>query len=463
MKNMIVYGRYCGVQKRALEILTEILLETTGEYPVCVSSDEFSKKEGFRYLYIGTKNDNKFISKKIDIQLSSVEEYIIKVKNNNVVICGYDDAGVLYGCIDFYNKYIKVKNTPDAGGIYKNVFNDILPDFTIKSQPSIKERGLWTWGHVIYDYKGYIDNMTRLKMNSLTIWNDFAPINARELIEYAHNSNIKIFWGFPWAWDTACAKIDVKNINSYTDKIISEYENSYAPLGVDGIYFQSFTEVKEEYIDGVLIADAVTEFVNSVSEKLYQKYPNLELQFGLHATSVNQKLEYIKNVNPKIRIVWEDCGAFPYHYLPSVTDEFEKTYDFTEKILSLRGENEKWGAVFKGFTCLDWTKFEHPKGPHYIGVSTEKWLESRYVRKHDIWRYVQAYWIKNADKMYDIIKLIQKESDGFVNITALVEDSMFEKHLFYPVALLGEMMWDCSRDIKEIMCEVALNDYVEFI
>ena len=61
----------------------------------------------------------------------------------------------------------------------------------------------------------------------------------------------------------------------------------------DGIYFQSFTELNQDAIDGVLIAEAVTRFVNYTSTKLFERYPKLELQFGLHANSVKDKLEYI--------------------------------------------------------------------------------------------------------------------------------------------------------------------------
>ena len=47
-KNVIVYGKYCGVQKRAVELLTEIMLDYLGEYPACVSSDEFCRNENER-------------------------------------------------------------------------------------------------------------------------------------------------------------------------------------------------------------------------------------------------------------------------------------------------------------------------------------------------------------------------------------------------------------------------------
>ena len=45
---------------------------------------------------------------------------------------------------------------------------------------------------------------------------------------------------------------------------------------------------------------------------------------------------------------------------------------------------------------------------------------------------------------------------------ALVEDGMFEENVMYPVALYSEMLWDCHRDVKSMMREVALRGYVCF-
>lgn len=462
-KTVIVYGEYTGIEYRAIKCLTDTILTHTLKYPVITSCKDFKEENNARVIFIGTKENNPFIKKLSDKVLSHSEEYYIKVSDDTIIIEGSDAAGVLYGCVDFEAKYITPNShTHNHLTYFKNIFEETLPDFEYSSHPAIKERGLWTWGHVIYDYAGYIDNMVRLKMNTLIVWNDCVPVNAKEMIEYAHNSNIKVIWGFPWGWDTACCEIDVRNIENCTDSIISEYENSYAPLGVDGIYFQSFTEVNEDSIDGVLVAEAVTEFVNKTADIIFAKYPDLELQFGLHATSVRNKLEYIKNVNPKITIVWEDCGAFPFHYLPENIDDFEGTCKLTKEIMSLRGENDKFGTVLKGLVCLDWTTFEHQEGSFLLGTASPKMCKNRTDRKHDIWRYVQAYWLRNADKAYEMIKLMQKESSGNTLITALVEDGMFETKLCYPVALFGQMLWDTDSDLKDIMCETALSDYVEF-
>ena len=64
----------------------------------------------------------------------------------------------------------------------------------------------------------------------------------------------------------------------------------------DGIYFQSFTETTEQELDGRSIADVVVPWVNGICASHPEKRPT-ELQFGLHATSVAQKLDRIASLS----------------------------------------------------------------------------------------------------------------------------------------------------------------------
>lgn len=228
------------------------------------------------------------------------------------------------------------------------------------------------------------------------------------------------------------------------------------------MYFQSFTEVNEEYIGGRLVAEAVTELVNETAALFFEKYPNMELQFGLHADSVRERLEYIRRVDPRIRIVWENCGSFPFSYIPKDVEAFDETCEFVRKIERLRGGEERFGVVTKAFTKLDWGAFEHLQGPQYIGVSSEWMKRNREERKRKFWKYIQAYWLAYADKAQEMVRLMQKEKQGDLYITALVEDGMFETQIIYPVALYAEMLWNPDADFKETLSKVALRDYVEF-
>ena len=303
--------------------------------------------------------------------------------------------------------------------------------------------------------------MVKLKLNTIIIWNDFVPVNAREMIDYAHSCNVKVIWGFSWLWDTNCRLVNMDTLYSQIDGILDNFEKNYKPLNVDGIYFQSFTELKTDKIGDVLVADAVTSFVNATAAKFFDKFGEMELQFGIHATSVNEKLSYIKNVDPRIRLFWEDCGSFPFAYIPKDIENYDKTKEFVRETTHLR-ENEKFGVVTKGLTWLDWNEFKHLPGSFYIGKCSKSVIHNRVERKNKIWRYIQSYWMVNADKAYDMAKTMCEDMNGDLYVTALVEDGMFEENIMYPVALYSEMLWDCNADLKEMMSQVSLRSYVDF-
>lgn len=464
-KIAIIYGALrSGVYKKAVEMLSQFLLDYTYEYPVCLAYDPEADYSMYRCIYIGTREDNAYIAKVAESQEQlQPQGYRIKVASGTVTIEGADDAGLLYGCIDFYNKYIMKFEFPHDDAYYRiNFFEKDLPDFEYSSAPAVKNRGIWTWGHVIYDYRGFIDNMVKLKMNTVIVWNDFAPVNAEDFITYAHDRNVKVIWGFAWLWDTDCNKFNIAALGDAGDEIAEKYKREYAPLHADGIYFQSFTELDKEEIGGVLIAEAVTNFVNETAQKLFEITPGLELQFGLHATSVKEKLQYLRHVDPRIRIVWENCGSFPFSYIPQDVGKFDETCDFVRTIAQLRGENENFGVVTKGLVKLNWNTFTHPRGPAFFGVSSREMQQNRVERKHKYWKYIQAYWMTYADKAHDMIRLMQQERKGNLVMTALVEDGMFEKHIYFPVALYSEMLWDCQSKTNDLINRVALREYVDF-
>lgn len=418
---------------------------------------------GCTKIYIGTKSNCGYIRRNSKVKLSSPEEYCISVSGGTVVIEGSDDNGVLYGCSDFYGKYIvKLEYVDDQNVYHENPFEKDFPDFELCSKPAVRSRGIWTWGHVIYDYRAFFDNMVRLKLNTVTIWNDCAPFNLCDIVEYAHSCGIKIICGYSWFWDTDCSKINPEAVESGIADIIKKYEEEYLPSGCDGIYFQSFTELNSEYIGDVLIAEAVTDFVNKASAAMFGKYPELELWFGLHANSVKEKLEYIKNVNPDVKIVWENCGAFPFHTLPCHTEGFDSTMDFVEKIVNLRGENDNFGAVTKSIVQLRWSSFEHLTAPANIGVSTKRSRQNRSLQKNSMWKYVQSFWLAHPEQCAEAVSFMSDAKSGNLSLCALVEDGMFEEKIMFPVALYAEILWNPHCDIKNCVREVSLRNYVEF-
>lgn len=463
-KIIIVYGNeLTTLQKRAVETISIFCQECTSEYPVCYKYDEAFDVQDARLIYLGTKKNNPKVAELSDAILTKAEEYYINVKGDVVLIEGYDDAGVLYGAIDFYHKYIMRYMHHDSRPGWMNMFvwDDWL-DFKEQSAPAVLNRGLWTWGHVIYDYKKYFDHMMLLKMNRVVIWNDFVPFNANEIVEYAHSCNIKVIWGFSWLWDTACNRVDPSKLDGKDQEILAKYEREYAGVKGDGIYFQTFTELTEDNINGVVVANAATDFVNKTAKLFYEKYPDLQIEFGLHATSVKDRLPSIAQVDPRIKIVWEDCGAFPFDYLASKIDTFDETKKLVGKIANLRGDNDYFGVVTKGITNLDWNEFRHLTGRQNIGVSSQKAKRELVVKRHNIWKYVQACWIANADKALEMLEEMRRLKGGNLSVDALVEDGVFEETVMYPVALQAEMLWDTTTPLKKLLKEVALRSYVTF-
>ena len=137
----VIYGEIkTDMQKKALEQISSVILDQTLQYPSCIEYSDNGDYSNFRCIYIGTKNDNPYIAKESKVTLETPEQYHINVSDDRVIIEGYDYAGVLYGCVDFYNKYIvKFENKDNAGGYFLDIFNEEkLPEFDYAHRPPLK-------------------------------------------------------------------------------------------------------------------------------------------------------------------------------------------------------------------------------------------------------------------------------------------------------------------------------------
>lgn len=386
-----------------------------------------------------------------------------------IAVISKGEEGLYYGVNELIGGYFSsevYKNSPYQvidNRFYENVFENELYEFKKSYTPKIKRRTAWTWGHVIYDYKKYFENLADLKFNEVVIWNDYPPLNAKDVVNYAHMLNIKVVWGFAWGWDLDCEAI-LKNLTGeYLTKlkksVVDKYEKEYKDLNGDGIYFQTFTETNVKSVNGKSVAEIVTEFVNDTAGELLSKYPNLEIQFGLHATSVKEDVEKFKAVDKRISIVWEDAGSFPYNYKPWEVGGFDETMLFTKRILTLRGKSEKYGSVLKGMINLDWTKFKHLTESGTLGEATEKEIRWKLSDRKRIWRYVQCEWFKNAPLLKKYIDLVSKNENSIVEI--LLEDGLFERGITFPIALLSQIMWE-EGDAYDIALKTSKSALVKF-
>ena len=485
---ILVLDRYEGITKKAANLLSGTLASFMGyeTLPVLLYSDITAEMQSENTLIVvGQADSHPLLAKCAPLAGMQVPEkaegYAIFVGKSPlaedtdiILIAGADEAGVLYGCMDFCNKYLALLG--EQGYIFKtknyeNILAKDLVPFSLSTAPAIPTRAIWTWGHMIYDYRGFFDNCARLRLNEVVIWNDYCPINAEDVVNYAHSLGIKIVWGYAWGWDQSSklaktvAESNEEMLARIKQSAIDVYEKQYAGIG-DGIYFQSFTEIEEEDVGGVNVAERVTTLVNDTARELLSRYPDLHIQFGLHATSVRTKTDIIARTDPRVYIVWEDCGAFPYSYRSDdrgltkyshrtdLSPSFEETYALTDALVNLRGKEERFGAVLKGLVCLDWGSFKHFSHPYVMGEYPKEYIKERSALKNPLWKNVTSGWLRNAELARTIVSLIAKKNAAPI-LEMLVEDGCFEDKIPLPVAILAEILWNPEREIGALIEEVS--------
>lgn len=467
----ILYSDYSGMQKKAIELLSaemgKIINRDKGVYRLHVlPCEKLGAKADKNAVMIGKYSDSD-VGKFVNGDEIPQDGYLIKAVDNPantdykiVIITAHTDRNLFYGAVDFVDDCLmKLAPVSGAGGLRTpcEVFDKKLPDFAYSSAPTVKTRSIFTWGHPINDYRRYIANIARLKINQLIVWNDFLPINAKDIVDCAHEYGIELIWGYAWGWGTDCKDIDLNNLDVLRKEVVEVFLRDYDKSG-DGIYFQSFTEMQEDSIGNILVAEAVSDFVNKVSHDLFELRPELHIQFGLHASSVKNHMEYIARVDERVEIVWEDCGSFPYHYLPSVKNEkeFEDAVEFTDEIINLR-ENGANGFVYKGMITMDWTKFVHQSGPYIMGVSSEELQRSDVEMLKPIWKSFQGEWLNSGKYVYALTKHIVEKTGGNVNINMA---GALDGGIWFTEALCAQIMWNCNEDYERILEKVGKRQCV---
>ena len=472
----ILYSKYEGIQKKAIELVSaevgSIICRDKGVFTLHVlGCEKFGAEIDRNIIAIGKYEENPIAQSFINKEEIPENGYFVRVFDNPdneelkiVVITAHDDVNVFYGAIDFTDNYLPEATPYRSNALRKRdeTFNDKIPDYIKKSSPKATIRSIFTWGQPINDFRRYIENAARLKFNRIIIWNDFLPINSEDIVDYAHEYGIEIFWGFAWGWTTDCNVTDLNNLNEMKKSVVDNFKKTYLNAKGDGIYFQSFTETDLENKDGIIIADAVTGFVNSVAEEVFKLSPDIKIQFGLHASSVKNNLEFLEKVDERIEIVWEDCGCFPYHYRPETAtpEAFEETLEFTEKIIALRNYGQT-GLVYKGMMTMDWYNFVHQAGPYIMGKSADELIKNDIEMLTPMWRYIQTLWLQKAGKyaweftrrIYEMVK-----GDIEVNLAGTLEGG-----IWYPYALCAELMWNAEENFEVIEKRVLNRPWVKLV
>ena len=465
----IIYSRFNGVEKRAVELLSRELGEKVNRaaevYTLHVLPCEIeneSSQVDINAIVIGTYSESALIRGYVTKEEAEANAYIIKVVRNpqhnegSIVLITSEKDELLYrAAARFLDDYTE-EFAPLHGGMRLTceLFKEVLKEATIYGKICCEKRSIFAWGHAINNYREFIRHMARQGLNQLILWNDYAPLNAEEIVDYAHSFGIEIIWGYAWGWsEGACSKIgtpDKETLRKLKIEVLNQYDRVWRGKG-DGIYFQSFTEMHTDNIDGLPVAKTVTDFVNDVAKELYKRDPSLHLQFGLHATSVKEHAEDIARVDPRIEILWEDCGVFPYAYVPQKSEDaaFEQMLAFTEKILTLRPEAPV-GLVFKGFATLDWTngRFIHQRGSFILGDNTTALTEHDRRLRSDAWRNFDAGWIKHGEAARKVAEFACKLNGGRLNLCMA---GLFDGGIYLSEAICTEIFENPERKFEDIV------------
>ena len=474
---ILAYGSYEGPEQFAVNELQRMVQRYVPYVLTVLPAVEADVQNGkTNLLLLGTAADNPALAElgrrgliELPSRPQSYSVGCLKSPSNPelriVFIAGADAAGVLYGVEEFNVRLAAV--TPDDPKLMRHAF-DGIEEFHVSETPWIENRGTWTWGYVIYDYRRFIDNMVRLKMNRLTTWNDQPPVNARELIAYAHARAVKVVFGFHWGW--GLGKLDPTNpshLQEVRASVLERYERDYSKLDLDGVYFQTFTEQSNTQIGGKSIAALACDWVNDIAGALLARHPSLRIEFGLHATSILENYTDLKPLDPRVTIVWEDAGVIPYSYNPLVRfpmgegprglGDVNSTIEYSKKIATFRPGNE-FAMVAKGWTTLRWgSEFEH-HGPFVIGERDAAFIRERARERQPRWDAVNAGWFNYYPEALRLFREVRQTTPNPMLVLGLIEDGEFEEHIEPSAAMLGEMLWNGRRPDQEII-DRAMNPY----
>lgn len=462
----IIYNNYTGPEKRAVELVAremgEYLLREDGIYAFhLIACEQEAGIPDQNAVILGTYAQSPLLRQFLSPGEVPENGYVVKIIDHPVnsdlqlvLICGDGAREVFYGAVDFVDDGFNA-SVPDLDGfkLPHELFRFKLAPYYIATAPAVKTRSVFTWGHTINNREAYFANLARMKLNQVMVWNEHKPINAEEVVECAHSYGIEILWGYAWGWSTNCGTADLKDLDTLKDQIIREYNDFYHGSG-DGIYFQSFTEIWQDTIGGVLISEAVTRLVNMTASELLKQYPNLKLQFGLHASSVKNHMEHLAKVDPRIEIIWENCGDFPYTTSPTnyVQCNLEQDIAYTDEIITLRGD-APLGLVYKGQVTQDWSRgrFVHQAGPYILGDVPDSVRAKDRAMLLPMWRQLQTEWLMNGRTAFDLTRHIQEKTGGNVNMCMAAQLS---EGIWFPTALCAELFWNGTDSYEEILRKV---------
>jgi hypothetical protein len=237
----ILYGDYGGVERYAVTALYRGVQFYVPYVLPLVAGAEAEPAKLEHVLLVGTAATNPHIARLINGGVipapPGAQGYTLWIgpapwdaEHRLVVIAGADAAGVLYGVQEYLASFDDESVPLDKPLKRRGVLTG-MADRCQAEAPAVRDRGLWTWGYVLYDYTRYLDHMARLKMNMLTLWNSEAPLNLGEIADAAHARGIQLIAGYNWGWGYDNLDLTKAEDRAFIKKLaLGVYHTEYAGL-----------------------------------------------------------------------------------------------------------------------------------------------------------------------------------------------------------------------------------------
>ena len=456
----VVYSSAEGPEGRALEVLTErigmhLLREGHLATPMVLplEKDGGEKVETKRdVVVVGQPSRNATLRRCLNGEDVPKGGYLVKTMHeggrNVVLLAGDTPEAVLWAAFDFLDVVAPALEAQMAGmhSRYAGTFfrDGKIPAFACRRAPQTPVRSVFSWGHVVDDYRATFREMARARFNRAILWNDRQVVNAREVVECAHSWGVKVFWGFSWGWTLSGSDRKDLDFGKIADGIVDEWRRVWKPMGGDGIYFQSFTETRNREIAGRSIPEAVTELVNAVARRIHSEAPDLEIVFGLHSNSMKREgaEEAIAKVDPSLEILWENCGGFPFWETNGRVEPPDTA--FCDRILAL---NPSVGLAWKAQLRIDWKNYVSPAGPFVLGCAGERMLSrDRAVTAPRQWSFDED-WVLNGANAHEFVRHVRAGRRPPKEFNAVAE---YNPPYSFATHCQAELFWNSDDSWEEI-------------
>jgi hypothetical protein len=457
----VVYSSAVGPEGRALQVLTERLgpymlreghlatslmlpLEKDGGEPVNTKRD---------MIVVGMPSRNATLKTLLRGTKVPAGGYVIKTfheKGRNVVlVAGDTPAAVLWGTFDFLDIVVPPLEARIAAHAqrYAGTFFRVrkVPSYACVRAPETPIRSIFSWGHVIDDYRVMFRELARARFNRAILWNDQLVVNAREVVECANSWGVSVYWGFSWGWTLSGKNPKDFDLKKLEDEIVAEWRAKWKTMGGDGIYFQSFTETSNATIGGRPIPEVVVELVNAVAKRIRTEALGTDIVFGLHSNSMRRpgSSEALAKVDPSIEILWENCGGFPYW-------EYGKGNSKPDVALCDRAlaNNKLVGFAWKAQVRMDWAHYIPPAGPFLLGRAGRRVFDrDRAVLLPRLASYDED-WISHGRIAYDHIRHLRAGGKAPNEFNAVVEQ--VAPPYAFATQCQAELFWSSKDDWETI-------------